>query len=270
MVAAVTVNVTEIRIQHIATGESNSKRVYYTGSLRPEDFMQPLDILVVSPHPDDAEISVGGTIASSLRQNLRVGVVDLTTGEPTPFGSLVIRQQETAAATEILGLTWRSNLGLPNRSLQPTLESRRQLAEVIRLVRPQIILAPYWQDVHPDHVAASSLVDDARFWANLSRSDMTGDPFWSPMLLHYFSIHLRIHPVASFVLDISSEIEKKMQAVKAYESQLIKGKSESFPTVIDDIRDRARYWGWSIGKAFGEPFVNRESIGLTSLGSLLR
>jgi bacillithiol biosynthesis deacetylase BshB1 len=270
VVAAVTVNVTEIRIQHIATGESNSKRVYYTGSLRPEDFMQPLDILVVSPHPDDAEISVGGTIASSLRQNLRVGVVDLTTGEPTPFGSLVIRQQETAAATEILGLTWRSNLGLPNRSLQPTLESRRQLAEVIRLVRPQIILAPYWQDVHPDHVAASSLVDDARFWAKLSRSDMTGDPFWSPMLLHYFSIHLRIHPVASFVLDISSEIEKKMQAVKAYESQLIKGKSESFPTVIDDIRDRARYWGWSIGKAFGEPFVNRESIGLTSLGSLLR
>jgi bacillithiol biosynthesis deacetylase BshB1 len=270
VVAAVTVNVTEIRIQHIATGESNSKRVYYTGSLRPEDFMQPLDILVVSPHPDDAEISVGGTIASSLRQNLRVGVVDLTTGEPTPFGSLVIRQQETAAATEILGLTWRSNLGLPNRSLQPTLESRRQLAEVIRLVRPQIILAPYWQDVHPDHVAASSLVDDARFWAKLSRSDMNGDPFWSPMLLHYFSIHLRIHPVASFVLDISSEIEKKMQAVKAYESQLITGKSESFPTVIDDIRDRARYWGWSIGKAFGEPFVNRESIGLTSLGSLLR
>jgi bacillithiol biosynthesis deacetylase BshB1 len=268
--AAVTVNVTGIRIQHIAGGESNSSRVYYTGSLRPEDFMQPLDILVVSPHPDDAEISVGGTIASSLRQNLRVGVVDLTSGEPTPHGSLALRQQETAAATEILGLTWRFNLGLPNRSLQPTLESRRQLAEVIRLVQPQIILAPYWQDVHPDHVAASSLVDDARFWAKLSRSDMDGDPFWSPMLLHYFSIHLRIHPVASFVLDISSEIETKMQAVKAYESQLVTGRSQTFPTVIDDIRDRARYWGWSIGKAFGEPFVNRESIGLTSLGSLLR
>jgi LmbE family N-acetylglucosaminyl deacetylase len=137
-------------------------------------------------------------------------------------------------------------------------------------VRPQIILAPYWQDVHPDHVAASSLVDDARFWAKLSRTDMDGDPFWSPMLLHYFSIHLRIHPVASFVLDISSEIDTKMQAVTAYESQLISGRSQTFPTVIDDIRDRARYWGWSIGKAFGEPFVNRESIGLTSLGSLLQ
>lgn len=263
-------NVTGIRIQLLAAGEWSSSRVYWTSALRPEGFMLPLDILVVSPHPDDAEISVGGTIASSLRQNLRVGVVDLTSGEPTPHGSLTIRQQETAAATEILGLTWRSNLGLPNRSLQPTLEFRRQLAEVIRLVRPQIILAPYWQDVHPDHVAASSLVDDARFWAKLSRSDMDGDPFWSPLLLHYFSIHLRIHPTASFVLDISAEIETKMKAVRAYESQLITGRSQSFPTVIDDIRDRARYWGWSIGKAYGEPFVNRESIGLTSLDALLR
>jgi LmbE family N-acetylglucosaminyl deacetylase len=144
------------------------------------------------------------------------------------------------------------------------------LAEVIRLVRPQIILGPYWQDVHPDHVAASSLVDDARFWAKLSRSDLAGDPFWSPMLLHYFSIHLRIHPTASFVMDVSSEIETKMRAVQAYESQLITGRSQVFPTVIDDIRDRARYWGWSIGKAYGEPFVNRESTGLASLSSLLR
>lgn len=231
--------------------------------------MLPLDILVVSPHPDDAEISVGGTIAASLRQNLRVGVVDLTSGEPTPHGSLTVRKQETEAASEILGLTWRSNLGLPNRCLVPTLESRRQLAEVIRLVRPKVILAPYWQDVHPDHVAASSLADDARFWAKLSRSDMSGDPFWAPLLLHYFSIHLKIHPAASFVLDISSEIDTKMRAVNAYESQLITGRSQSFPTVIDDIRDRARYWGWSIGKAFGEPFINRESIGLTSLGALL-
>lgn len=232
--------------------------------------MLPLDILVVSAHPDDAEISVGGTIALSLRQNMRVGVVDLTSGEPTPFGSLAIRQTETVAATEILGLTWRSNLGLPNRSLQPSLENRRQLAEVIRLVRPQVILSPYWQDVHPDHVAASSLVDDARFWAKLSRSDMAGDPFWAPMLLHYFSIHLRIHPMPSLVIDVSSEIDTKMRAVRAYESQLIDGRTQSFPSVIDDIRDRARYWGWSIGKAYGEPLVNRESIGLESLRSLVR
>ncbi len=232
--------------------------------------MQPLDILVVSPHPDDAEISVGGAIAVSIRQNLRVGVVDLTTGEPTPHGSLEIRRQETDRATEILGLSWRTNLGLPNRSLQPDLAARRRLAEVFRLTRPQIILAPYWQDAHPDHVSASSLVDDARFWSKLSRSDMAGDPFWPPMLLHFFSIHLRIHPTASFVLDISAEIETKMNAVASYESQLVTGRSQAFPTALDDIRDRARFWGWSIGKAFGEPLINRESVGLSSLGSLVK
>ena len=232
--------------------------------------MQPLDFLVVSPHPDDAEISVGGAIAVSIRQNLRVGVVDLTTGEPTPHGSLEIRRQETDRATEILGLSWRTNLGLPNRSLQPDLAARRRLAEVFRLTRPQIILAPYWQDAHPDHVSASSLVDDARFWSKLSRSDMAGDPFWPPMLLHFFSIHLRIHPTASFVLDISAEIETKMNAVESYESQLVTGRSQAFPTALDDIRDRARFWGWSIGKAFGEPLINRESVGLSSLSSLVK
>lgn len=231
--------------------------------------MQPLDVLVVSPHPDDAEISAGGTIAVSIQQNLRVGVLDLTSGEPTPFGSVELRQQETRRATEILGLTWRENLGLPNRSLTPDLTSRRKLAEVFRKTRPRMILAPYWQDAHPDHVAASSLVDDARFWAKLSRSDMEGDPYWAPTLLHYFSIHLRIHPVASFVVDISDAIELKMQAVCAFESQLITGRPNTFPTAVDDIRDRARYWGWSIGKAWGEPFINRETIGLGSLQSLM-
>lgn len=232
--------------------------------------MQPLDILVVSPHPDDAEISVGGTIAVSLRQNLRVGILDLTSGEPTPQGSAEFRLQETKLASDILGLTWRANLDLPNRSLQPTLEARRKLAEALRVVRPQILLAPFWQDAHPDHVAASSLVDDARFWSKLSRSDMSGDPFWPPLLLHYFSIHLRIHPTASFVVDISSEIGTKMNAVGAYNSQLVSGRTSTFPTILDDIRDRARYWGWSIGRAYGEPLVNRESIGISSLTSLLK
>ncbi|MBL8810990.1 MAG: bacillithiol biosynthesis deacetylase BshB1 [Planctomycetaceae bacterium] len=232
--------------------------------------MQPLDILVVAPHPDDAEISVGGTIAVSLQQNLRVGVVDLTSGEPTPHGTPEIRKEETDNATEILGLTWRANLNLPNRSLQPTLEARRRLAEVFRQTRPQMLLVPYWQDAHPDHVAASQLCDDARFWSKLSRSDLAGDPWWPPMLLHYFSIHLRIHPAASFVVDISSAIETKMKSVTAYESQMLKGRSSQFPTAVDDIRDRARYWGWTIGRAFGEPFVNRESIGLSSLTSLLK
>ncbi|HIE98314.1 MAG TPA: bacillithiol biosynthesis deacetylase BshB1 [Planctomycetes bacterium] len=231
--------------------------------------MEPLDILVVAPHPDDAEISVGGTMALSLSQNLRVGVLELTTGEPTPHGTPELRREETQRSTEILGLTWRHNLGLPNRSLQPTLEARRSVAEIFRSTRPRIILAPYWQDAHPDHVAASSLCDDARFWSKLSRSDMEADPFWPPTLLHYFSIHLRIHPAASVVVDISAHIDTKMDAVSAYRSQLIEGRSTEHPTVLDDIRDRARYWGWSIGKGYGEPLLNREQVGIGSLNSLL-
>ncbi len=232
--------------------------------------MEPLDLLVVAPHPDDAEISTGGIIAVSRRQNLRVGVVDLTSGEPTPHGTEQRRKQETEAASRILDLSWRHNLGLPNRSLQATLEARRQLAEVFRRTRPAVILAPWWQDAHPDHVAASTLVDDARFWSRLSRSDLDGDPFWPPLLLHYFSIHLKVHPAASVVIDISDVIEQKMDSVTAWKSQLIDGRPQEFPTIIDDIRDRARYWGWTIGRAYGEPLFNREHIGLGSLSHTLR
>jgi len=231
--------------------------------------LNPLDILVVAPHPDDAEIGVGGTLLRSKSQGLSVGVVDLTTGEPTPHGSLEIRAQETAAATGVLALDWRDNLGLPNRSLEPTLTARRALAEVFREKRPRMIFAPYWEDVHPDHVAASALVDAARFWAKLSKSDLRGDPFWPPKIFYYFSIHLRIHPKPSFVVDISEQIEAKMQAIGCYESQFVTGRSLEFPTPLDDIRDRARYWGWSITSRYGEPFVSREEIGIKDLRDLV-
>lgn len=228
-----------------------------------------LDLLVVAAHPDDAEIGVGGTLLRSKRQGLTTGVLDLTTGEPTPHGSLETRARETAAATKLLELDWRENLGLPNRSVEPTLAARRRLAEVFRQMRPKIICAPYWEDVHPDHVAASQLVDAARFWAKLSKSDLAGEPFWPPKMYYYFSIHLRIHPPPSFVIDISNEIEIKMQALCCYESQFITGRSQERPTPIDDIRDRARYWGWSIGTKYGEPFISREEIGLTRLDHLV-
>ncbi len=229
----------------------------------------PLDVLVVAPHPDDAEIGVGGTILACRQQGLRVGVIELTTGEPTPHGSIERRANETAAATKILGLDWRANLGLPNRSLQADLESRRALASVFRLTRPKIIVAPYWEDAHPDHVVASRLVDDARFWSKLSKTDMSGDAYWPPKMLYFFSIHLRIHPKAAFVFDITPHIDQKMAAIRCYESQFITGREQVFPTALDDIRDRARYWGWTIGTSFAEPFACREEIGLNNLKALL-
>ena len=223
-----------------------------------------LDVLVVAPHPDDAEISVGGTILACKAARQRVGVVELTNGEPTPYGSPEIRAKETAASTEVLQLDWRENLQLPNRSLESSLTARRQLAEVFREQQPKVILAPYWEDVHPDHVAASHLVDAARFWSKLSKTDMSGERYWPPQIYYFWSIHLRIHPKPSFVFDISPHIEQKMQAVRCYESQMIQGRSEEHPTVLDDIKDRARYWGWTIHRAYGEPFASREEIGIQS------
>ena len=234
-----------------------------------------LDVLVVAPHPDDAEISVGGTIITSLQQGLSVGVLELTDGEPTPHGTREKRAEETAASTETLGLSWRGNLGLPNRQLEHTLEARQKLANVFREVRPKTILAPYWEDAHPDHVVASELVDAARFWSKLSRTDeegqlpLKGERFWPPRIFYYWSIHLRIHPKPAFVLDISSAIDRKMEAVACYDSQVVQGRGSEHPTLLDDIRDRARYWGWTIGCAYAEPFACREEIGVVGLGQLI-
>ena len=229
---------------------------------------KPLDVLVIAPHPDDAEISVGGTILKSLADGLTVGVLDLTTGEPTPHGTNEGRVEETEKASEVLGLTWRANLGLPNRSLENTLDARRALAEIFRQARPGIILAPYSTDAHPDHVVASQLADDARFWSKLSRTDMAGERFWPPKLYYYWSIHLRIHPRPSFIVDISDHIEQKLDSIRAFESQVFAGRSQEFPNLIDDVRDRARYWGWAIGSNYGEPFGSHEEIGVTGLNAL--
>jgi bacillithiol biosynthesis deacetylase BshB1 len=227
--------------------------------------VEPLDYLVIAPHPDDAELGVGGTMALLLSQGARVGVLDLTDGEPTPHGSPEIRRGETEAATAILRLTWRGNLGLPNRKLEAELDARARLAGALRQLRPRVLFAPFWHDAHPDHVAASALVDAARFWAKLTKSDLPGDPHYPQRVLYYFTIHLREHVQPSFVLDVSDHLETKMRALACYRSQLIEGRSTTPPTLLDDLRDRARYWGWTIGCRYGEPFISRELVGLRGL-----
>jgi bacillithiol biosynthesis deacetylase BshB1 len=231
--------------------------------------MTPLDYLVIAPHPDDAELGVGGTIALLLAQGQRVGVLDLTNGEPTPLGSPEIRQKETADATAVLGLTWRGNLGLINRQLQADLPSRALLAGALRQLRPHTLLAPWQEDSHPDHVAASALTDAARFWAKLTKTDLPGQPHHPRRIFYYFSIHLRIHPRPSLVLDISNHLDTKMRAISCYRSQVIEGRPTTHPTLLDDIRDRARYWGWAIGTAYGEPLICREEVGLRGLSDLV-
>jgi hypothetical protein len=144
-----------------------------------------LDILVVAPHPDDAELGMGGAILKLKSEGFRLGILDLTSGEPTPFGTPETRTRETQAATEILGVDWRENLGLTNRSLEPTLSARAKLAGVFRQVRPRWIFAPYWVDAHPDHVAATELIEAARFWAKLTKTDLPGEPYYPPRIFYY-------------------------------------------------------------------------------------
>lgn len=228
-----------------------------------------LDILVIAPHPDDAEIGMGGSLALLLAEGYRVGILDLTDGEPTPLGSRELRSRETEAASQVLGIPWRRCLGLPNRSLEHTLDARWAVAGVLREVRPRILFAPYWEDAHPDHVAATALIEAARFWAKLTKSDMAGQPHWAAHIYYYFSLHLRVHERPAFVLDITAHLETKLRAVQCFGSQFGRPGAEGSRNVFEELRDRARYWGWAIGSTYGEPFASREAVGLAGLRSLI-
>jgi N-acetylglucosamine malate deacetylase 1 len=228
-----------------------------------------LDVLVIAPHPDDAELGMGGAILRLKDEGFKVGVLDLTNGEPTPFGSPEVRARETAAASEILRLDWRENLGLPNRSLEPTLEARAKLAGVFRQTRPRWLFAPYWVDAHPDHVAATPLIEAARFWAKLTKTDLPGEPYYPERIYYYFCIHLRLVTPPAFVLDISDYWDRKRAAIECYRSQFIEGRPQEPPTFVDRLRDQAATWGLSIGTRYGEPFASREPVALHSLGGLL-
>ena len=228
-----------------------------------------LDALVIAPHPDDAELGMGGAILKMLSAGKKIGVLDLTNGEPTPHGSIEIRAAETAAATKVLGLSWRENLGLPNRSLEATLAAREQLASIIRQTRPRWLFAPFWIDAHPDHVAATELVEAARFWAKLSKTEMPGEPFHPQRIYNYYCVHLKLHPTPAFVLDISEHWERKIESIRCYQSQFVKGRESMQPSFLDQLHHEAAYWGKTIGVRYGEPFASREPIGMSDFSSLV-
>jgi bacillithiol biosynthesis deacetylase BshB1 len=230
---------------------------------------EKLDVIVVAPHPDDAELGMGGAILNMLARGLKVGILDLTDGEPTPHGSLEIRAKETKAASEVLGITWRKNLGLKNRFLEPTLEARRELAIVFRETQPDWIFAPFWVDAHPDHVAATELVEAARFWAKLSKTDMPGQRFHPKRIFNYYCVHLKMHAQPAFVLDISQQWEQKLKAIACYQSQFVTGREHMQPAFLEQLESEAAYWGKSIGVRYGEPFTSREPIGLGGFSELI-
>ncbi len=230
---------------------------------------ETVEYLTVAPHPDDAELGMGGTLVKLVRAGRRVGVVDLTSGEPTPFGSPEKRRAETEAATEVLGLAHREDLGLVNRELQATLDARVRLAEAFRRLRPRVVFVPYWRDSHPDHLAATQLAVQARFHAKLTKTDMAGVPHWPDRFIFYYCTHLRSHEDIRFVVDVSEEMETKVRAVECYRSQFYDGRGDEAGAVVGYVRDVNRYWGLLIGRSHGEAFATQETLGLESLDGVV-
>lgn len=227
--------------------------------------MEPI-ALIISPHPDDAEIAMGGTIASLVKQGARVVVADLSNGEPTPHGSVEKRKAEAAAASEILGIQERRLLTLKNREIFDTVENRKIVASLIREVRPTLLFGPYWDDVHPDHAQAAALVDSARFYAKFVKCDLPHEPWYPKKHLHFFSTHIKVRYQPSFIFDVSEHLETKMKAIAAYESQFLEHKGNN--RRLEEIRSEAIYWGHQVGGSAGEPFVCREAIKLSTSEAL--
>ena len=140
---------------------------------------------------------------------------------------------------------------------------------MLRRVRPRWLFAPYWIDAHPDHVAATQLVEDARFWAKLSKSDLPGEPHHPQRIFNYYCVHLRQAIQPAFVLDISNGWDRKLESIRCYHSQFIQGRPTEPPTFLDRLRDEAAYWGSLIGAQYGEPYTSREPIGLQGFGELI-
>lgn len=230
---------------------------------------KPLDILVFSPHPDDAELGCGGSLLLAADQRLRVGIADLSAGEMSSRGSLEVRRQEKEAAARLLGLTGRWLVGLPDGGIGSDPAQRLPLIQLIREVRPRLVLAPYCQDRHPDHAAAGKLVQAACFFAGV-RKVGTGEPH-RPERLYFYMIH---HPFTpSFVVDISTVWDRKMAALAAYKSQF-EADGSGLETAISRsdflrmIEARAIYFGAMIGAAYAEPFYFPGPVPLPELPGL--
>jgi bacillithiol biosynthesis deacetylase BshB1 len=219
-----------------------------------------LDVLVLATHPDDAESTCGGTIAKLVSRGARVGVLDVSRGEMGTRGTPESRALECAAASKILGLCFRENLGLPDGRVSATVEAREEIARWLRRLRPAILIAPWWEhDLHPDHAAVGAMARQAYFLAGLRRlvEDL---PPHRPRRVLYYPSHDLFEP--SFVVELeAAHFEKKLDALRAYASQVFPNsaadRGQHFvhgQEMLDRIEVRARFFGSRIGVRFGEPF----------------
>jgi bacillithiol biosynthesis deacetylase BshB1 len=228
---------------------------------------EPLfDAMCIGAHPDDVEIGMGATLAGIVRRGGQAVIVDLTNGEPTPFGTLETRAVESAEAARILGAE-RRTLTQANRYLFDTVDARIELAQVIREFRPRTLFIPYADDAHPDHIAASAIAVAARFYAKFTKTDMLGEPFFPQRIYRYMAVHMRVVAEPSFIVDVSDDLPTKIAALQAYRSQFADNVANA--GVVDLMRQQAAMWG-ALGRVeAGEPFFALETLALRTTDDLI-
>ncbi len=226
--------------------------------------IKKLDVLFFAAHPDDAELNCGGTILSLTDAGNKVGIADLTLGELSTRGNLKIRKQETESATELLRLSSRINLKIPDGRIEINKVNKEKIIRTLREYRPGIVFAPYPHDRHPDHINAGNLIRESFFYSGLSKIKTGNLESYRPYNIYYYRNALDI-PV-SFIFDISKTFRKKLQVLKCYKSQFYDAASKEPQTFIStelfdkDVEVRARHFGFKIGVEFGEPYFSHSAI----------
>jgi len=237
-----------------------------------------LDILAIGSHPDDVELGCSGTLINEVKRGKKVGIIDLTQGELGTRGSIQTRYQEAVDAAKIMGITARENLKMRDGFFKNDEEHQMQLIKVLRKYQPEIVIGNILEDRHPDHGRGGWLLYDACFFSGLRQvktKDENGkqQDKWRPkMLLHY--IQDRFYE-PDIIIDVTEVWEQRMQAIQAYKTQFYDPNSSepqsylSNPDFLEAIISRARLLGKRIGVKYGEGFVSKKNIGLTSLDALV-
>ncbi len=221
-----------------------------------------LDLLAIAAHPDDVELTCGGTLLKMAQLGYNTGVLDLTAGEMGTRGTPETRAKEAAKAAKLLGVKWRGTLGAPDSDVQPTRQHKLRLAAVIRELRPKTVILPYWEARHPDHYHASALGYEGCFLAGLKQLPLEGEAY-RPFKILYSIAYANVRP--TFVVDITAQYEQRRKAILAFGSQFRPKKGETKGKVhlaIDrleaEMNHLARHYGQMIGVDYGEPFLQKE------------
>jgi bacillithiol biosynthesis deacetylase BshB1 len=229
-----------------------------------------LDVLAIAAHPDDVEQTCGGTMIKMAEMGYRTGVLDLTAGDMGTRGTPEQRIVESEAAAKVMLAGWRGNMRFPDARLQNDLSARLTLAMKIRELKPRVVIIPYWQARHPDHYRAGELAYEACFLAGLKKLDEYSEPH-RPQKVLYSALYANVTP--SFVVDISAQFERRMEALLSYRSQYgaVEEGAGLFPQE-QEIRERlgavARFYGNLIGARYGEPFVVKETLRVDDVVSM--